>query len=50
MIFKWISDFAQGISLELSNLQACVTPHFKGTVVEIQDLIITPILQNATSD
>ena len=49
-IFKLIFfDFAQVISLELLNLQACVTPHFKGNVVEFQVLIITPIPQNATS-
>ena len=32
----------------LFNLHACVTPYFKGNFVEIQALIITPILQNGT--
>ena len=51
MIFKLIFfDYARVTSLELFNLQACVIPHFKGYFVEIQDLIITPIPQNATSD
>ena len=35
--------------MELFHLQACVTPHFKGNFVEIKDLLITPIPQNATS-
>ena len=49
-IFKFIfSDLAWVIALELFNLQARATPHFKGNFVEIQDLIITPIPQNATS-
>ena len=34
--------------MELFNLHARVTPHFKGNFVEILDLIITPIPQNAT--
>ena len=50
-IFKLIfSDLAWSVtSLEPFNLQARVTPHFKGNFVKIQDLIITPIPQNATS-